>query len=265
MVNKYKYKFLKTFIFLIIIFVSFKTILLIPAHKAPVYFADKLILLQKMENNVIVFLNNVGDTYKIVVAQQQKNNEIISSQKELVAQYAIIRSLRSENKLLKNKLKFIKRSKYKLIPARIISRNVDNWFNFIIVNKGLRDGVKKNMPVINEHGVVGYAKEITPKATKVVLIIDPSVIISGINHQNKEIGVLTGNLAKPLKMSYIRAESSVTLNQEILTSGYSFIFPKGLSVGTINNIFSSKNNLYKEIQVKPAVDFTKLDIVFFIK
>jgi len=121
------------------------------------------------------------------------------------------------------------------------------------------------MEVINEQGLVGYAYTVFPESTKVVLLTDPLTQISCINQRSGEIGILNGQLNKPLQLNYIGNNSDVQEGDLLLTSGHSLRFRKALPVAKITKAVVVRNNYYKNVTAEPLVDLTKLDIVFFIK
>lgn len=252
-------------IFIILTLFLLKLIAYLPADKLQPVLADKLIFLQKAEKNLESFFDLVGATYRQLTVAKKEEHKYKVLYQQLLAEKIMSGALFFENKTLRNKLGFIKNYDYVLQPAEIISRGADNWFNFIIVNKGAKDGIKKDMEVINERGLLGYAYTVFPEYTKVLLLTDPLFQVSCINQRNSEVGILSGQLNKPLQLNYIGSNSDAQIGDLLLTSGHSLRFRRGIPVASVTKVSAVRNNYYKNILAEPLVDFTKLDFVYFIK
>ncbi len=265
MVKKILVELAKLLGIILFLFLLLKAISYLPAARLHPIFADKLVFLQQKENDLEAFLQNINLTYKTIVKHKttERNFELLYN--KLLTEKSANQAIGYENSVLREALNFIKQTEQAVLPAEIISRSADSWSNFVLVNKGAKQGVKNDMGVINASGLVGFAYEVFPETTRVILLTDPRFQLSCVNARNKEIGILTGQLKELPALSYINYNSDIRQGDQILTSGHSFRFRRGIPIGTVETVTAFKKNYYKKVSVKPAVNFDQLDILFFLK
>jgi rod shape-determining protein MreC len=162
------------------------------------------------------------------------------------------------------------RVEYKSIPATIISKDPDNWFRTIIINKGSGDGIKENMPVIAYQGgqkaVVGVVIEVRGSISRIAPIISPIVRIGVKLQESRFPGLLRGYSGKNLcKMDYISRAAYIKFNDNVITSGQGGVFPPGLIVGSVIKSYSLESSAYQRAIIKPVIDYNLVEDVFVIK
>ena len=165
---------------------------------------------------------------------------------------------------------FEKLSKYQTtapmatLPARIIGRNVSNWYRAIIIDKGTRDGVHAEMGVITEAGVVGRVIRVNAITSIVLLLSDPNVAITGMIQTSRDEGIIQGTPQGSLQMKYLPPLSPVQVGDAVVTSGLTDDFPRGLQIGHIQQITKAATDLFQSGEITPVVDFSKLEGVLVI-
>ncbi|MBI3316596.1 MAG: rod shape-determining protein MreC, partial [Candidatus Omnitrophica bacterium] len=155
---------------------------------------------------------------------------------ELESKVVLVGELERENERLKKLLAFKDSVSGKKIAARVISWDSSPWRKTILLDKGTQDGLKKDMVVIVPEGVVGRILETGPLTARVILLSDPDARVGAITEQSRAQGVLAGNGSGKLHMQYLTLESGVMVEETVLTSGISGIFPKGLRLGAVESI-----------------------------
>lgn len=240
-----------------------KGLSLIPVRSVHPFLADVLVRVQMVEIVIETRLAAAGDVFSAALTRRtiERSEQALRKQTETVQM--LNAAIVAENNLLRSKLGFRSTYARTLISAQVIGRSVDNWFHFITVDKGSDDGVRPEMVVVNESGLVGYAAEVNPKSTRIILIIDPQVLISVMNERSKEIYVLKGAVLRPLDVKYATIHSDCQAGDVLVTSGYSYRYKRGIPVGVVTGVVLPKNKLFKRVDVKPVVDFSRLDVVFF--
>jgi rod shape-determining protein MreC len=104
---------------------------------------------------------------------RSKNMKLEEENKELSEQVRELEILRSENKQLQEFMNLTEKySTYDTIPAYVISKDISNYSNNIVVNVGKKDGVEKNMVVIADQGLVGHVISVTETSSKIKVIVD---------------------------------------------------------------------------------------------
>lgn len=190
---------------------------------------------------------------------KQKNSELEQSLRELEI-------IKSENETLKEYVNLKDKYDYQTVPAYVINRNISNYSKTIVINVGENDGIKPNMTVIADKGLVGYVISTTETTAKVQTIIDTSTSVSSVISTSREAIIVSGTLESnnTLKAVYIPTDATLLENDNVETSGIGGIYPKGIHIGTIKQIVNTKNNIDRYAYVETAVDFLKLETVLVI-
>ncbi len=177
--------------------------------------------------------------------------------------------LREENlayRRLQQLTEFMQQSEYPMVVGKIIGRDTTSWAITIFVDKGSSSGIKKDMPVITVKGVVGKVIETAPVVSKVILMQDPGFAISALIQRSRAQGVVVGQFHSDFCiMKYLSGEDDVRTGDIVLSSGEGGIFPKGLSIGVVTLVRIKENGLALEAEVKPSVNFDRLEEVIVIK
>jgi rod shape-determining protein MreC len=180
-----------------------------------------------------------------------------------------------ENAILKEKLIAYDRLKkllelketfsYEMIPSLVIGREPGNWFNSIIIDKGITDGVEKNMAVATHRGLVGRVVSADSRTAKILLILDQRSAVGGMTQRSRDTGVVKGSESNYCYIEYLSNDADVKINDVVITSGLGSVFPKGIIIGKVVGIKKESPDLFQKVIVRPEVDFTKLEEVFVVK
>ncbi|RMG65517.1 MAG: rod shape-determining protein MreC [Calditrichaeota bacterium] len=150
------------------------------------------------------------------------------------------------------------------VSARVIGLGTERDVQSIILNVGSRDGVGKNMPVVNADGLVGKVIAVTPGQAVVQILLDHNSLVSARLQQSRELGIVSWDGSPWLRLQYIPKSVAVSVGEPVVTSGLSNIYPPGLKIGVVVKVSEDRRGFFKNIRVKPAVDFNRLEEVFVI-
>ncbi len=151
-----------------------------------------------------------------------------------------------------------------LKAARVIGMDVTNWFRTLFIDKGFKDGIIRNMPVMSPDGVVGRVVEVMPHASKVQLVNDPNSSISAILQKDRFIGLIIGDLMGKGRMRYLPMTAEIEVGEKVITSGHGGVFPKGVPIGRIEQLERKGGSFFQEAKVAFSVDFTRLEEVLIL-
>jgi len=180
--------------------------------------------------------------------------------------------IRRENRELKELLGFADTITYKNIPAQITGFDPDNLYSGIIINRGAKHGVRKNMPVLafqgSNVGLVGKIVQTGRDSSMIIPIYDYQCYVAASVQTTKHRGLVNGQGASdlPLIMQYVqkRAKDEIGIGDRILASGENNLFPKDSPIGVITGIKVHDYETYLELTVQPIIDFSRLDYVFVL-
>jgi rod shape-determining protein MreC len=180
--------------------------------------------------------------------------------------------IRQENNRLREQLGFSETLRLRHIPAQIIGRDPDNLFSALVINKGKRDGLKNDMPVIAyQNGVqalMGKVIQTGQFESLVIPVYDLSFYASARLADSRYEGLVEGqgNPETPLLMRAIpkRARDDINYGALILSSGMGGVFPAGIIIGRVSTVLYQEYETSMAVELEPAIDFSRLEFVFVI-
>lgn len=199
--------------------------------------------------------------------------------KERLNEYASVQAELREVKIENNEFREIIDKKedlkaYNPIHATVISRNPDQWEEKVIIDKGEKHGVEKNMAVITARGLIGKVIVVTEAHATVELLSTENrnfrvsaVIRSNQADDQSAFGLIEGfdRERGELIMKRIEADYEIEVGEKVISSGLGGIFPKGLPIGEVTEISTDDYGLTKMVYIRPAAQFSMLDHVMIAK
>lgn len=170
-----------------------------------------------------------------------------------------------ENLRLRRLLDFRSTIQGEAVASQVVVHDMTGWFQTLIVDKGFRDEIAPDMPVVNDEGVIGRILDVSDHHARVLLITDPGSSVDAIVQRNRVRGILSGKDANGCVLKYIRGNLDVQVGDLIITSGKDGLFPKGLRLGVVQGIFKDPVDLFQKIEVKPLVRLSALEELLIIK
>jgi rod shape-determining protein MreC len=196
----------------------------------------------------------------------QAENEILK-QKTLENQNkeALYQETLLEKERLRQLLEFRAQAALPVTGARIIGYDFSTWFRCAFLDKGSDDGIKWGMPVLNASGIVGRVVECYPEYAKVLLLIDRSSAVDAIVQRNRLRGIVEGVGTNRCFLRYVHKNQDVQVGDVVLASGLGGAYPRGMMLGSVTAVDKKIPGIFQEVEVEPAVDFTRLEEVLVVK
>lgn len=202
------------------------------------------------------FFKNRADfiaAYKECSSGAQKNDILAAN----------VKLLTDENTELKKQLHYFEKSPLKHILANVVGREIISTEQSIIIDRGGRDGVNVDDPVIVQDGIlIGKIAKITDTISVVRLLNDNSSRVGAtILNKDKSLGVVEGGFGISLKMSLIPRDETILVGDQIVSSGLETSTPRGLLVGTVAEIENEPYKPFQQAIIMPSTDLSKLNTV----
>lgn len=202
----------------------------------------------------------------VVYEQNQALKEELA---QLRLQKVELQEIAAENERLRALLNYKTRAvQFDLITAQVVARDPSNWSEGLVINRGSDDGVQKDMAVVTAGGLVGNVTAVTGGAAKVQLLVDPhsSAGVLVQRAASRVAGIVEGDLTQKnsVRMVNIPRDADVVEGDQIITSGFGGVYPKGIAVGVVKKIVNEPGGLLKYAELAPAVDFQRLEEVAVI-
>lgn len=207
--------------------------------------------------------------YPFTAFNNDKNKD---QSKSYIIQKNVNESLEKEIAELKDTLELNKTlTEYSIENATILSRNKSYWFNTLTLDKGKKDGIKKNMAVVTKNGLIGKISKVSNNSSELKLITSDdvnfkvSVAIKTNNSDN--YAILNGYDKKTglLKVTGIDKTTELKKGDTVVTSGLGSLFPRGIYIGVVEKYENDKYNLSKNVYIKTSQDFNNIHYVTILK
>lgn len=264
--SKYILAGLSVFCILLIAVTSINSSFLSPLRTGVGYV---LVPLQSGVNAVgTAIYNNVRDYSSLKEAQaqndmlQERIDELTEENNRLQEEQLELGRLRELFALDQNYMQ------YEKVAARVIAKDSGNWFQVFRINKGSADGIRVNMNVMADGGLVGIVTDVGANYATVRSIIDDNSNVSSMSMRSGDICNVAGDLTLyqegRLGLNHIKKDADIQDGDKIVTSNISDIFLPGILIGYASDLETDANNVTKTGFIVPIAKFDNLQEVLVI-
>lgn len=191
---------------------------------------------------------NTGAKYFDLIKTNEKNQQLTREVDELKIRLQASNRERDENQRLREILNLREKLPLKLVAGEVIGGTAKAPISRIIsINRGAKDGVAEQMPVVTPAGVVGMIIEVSPVSSKVQLMSDVSSSIGAMLSRNSTAGILSGTGTELCLLKYLPLNADIKVGDAVVTSGQDGIFPEGFPIGKVTKLV--KEELYVSAEV----------------
>ncbi len=196
---------------------------------------------------------------------RSENKAIFRQNIELEKENYILRQTLNKQSLTSSVYDSTASFPFREIFAEVIDNSVSKSHNYIVLDKGSKDGIEKEMGVINQNGIVGIISLVSSNYSIAISILNAKLHISCKIMRDGTIGSLTWKGEDPAfaLLEELPRHTLFSPGDTIITSGYSAVFPEGIMVGTIEKSSSNIKDLNTAI-IKLSTDFFRLKNVCVI-
>ncbi len=190
--------------------------------------------------------------------------ELLKENAELMLEINRLRKLGVENKNLHSMLSYKDTTQFPVIAADVVSKLVNKITGNFIINRGLKDELKKGMPVITHQGLVGIIADVSENFSVVKTVYNSNLNIAVTIQRINVDGILSWD-GKELIIKNIPTTYELKVGDVVETSDFSTLFPPAIPIGNVSKKEDITLGLLHTISVKPFADIHSVHDVFIIK
>ncbi len=209
----------------------------------------------------------VRDIWNRYIALQGVHDQNIQFQKHIEQLQGDLNQLREKAQAsdrLAAILDFQTTTPMKTLAAKVIGPNASIWYRALVLDKGSNEGVENEMGVITPAGVVGQVIKVASSTSLVLLLTDSNVAVTGLVQRTRDEGIIQGSAQGFVRMKYIPPLSPLKAGDWVVTSGLTGGFPRGLLIGSVQQVQEGEGDLFQSAIIQPIVDFAKLEEVLIV-
>jgi len=208
----------------------------------------------------------ISDFFKTIsdISNLKKENEELKLKKqELLSRVSELENLKNENESLRSALGLGLEKEFNLVIARVISKDISE--DVIEINKGAKDGISKDSPVITGQKIlIGKISEVYDNFSKVMLISNKNSSFSAKISGSEVSGAVKGKGNFNIFFDLVSKEEEIILEETIVSSVLGGVFPEGLLVGKIKEVKKSDIETFQQAEISPFLNINDLDQLFII-
>lgn len=193
------------------------------------------------------------------------NRNLKNALMEASLQLSTIAEARRENQRLREFLGFEPPENFRVVPVKIVTLGHNQFPVAAVINKGLKDSIEVDMPVINRFGLAGRIREVMSEFSSVQLLTDPAGAVSARIAESRQIGIVRYIPGEGMIFDNLPADARINKGDLVISSGLGGVYPSGLSIATVDSVFAEMGDIKKSVWLKPNVDFLEIEELYVLK
>lgn len=258
----------------ILLLISFNLIIRANDHQRQVSGDSLLAASGKMQEMGLVFFNYINlstENQKLLAQNKRLQGELESARQKIDSYIGVLKTDKINAQQL-DSIYLTDVDTFDYMPARVIKNTTHKSYNYLVLNKGTRHGVKKDFGVVSPEGLVGRVLRVVDDYCLVqsALNVDFELMVRAFPKGGQDtLGPTgfyewTGESADRAKITYISETVTVNKFDEVITTGNSIVFPPGILVGTIDDVKKEGEGGFYKIDLNLATDFNNLRNVYIL-
>ena len=219
---------------------------------------------QSLLTQVRTSISDLLDRYFFLTEVSRENDRLLKEVDRLTRRNSDLLETIKQQGRIKKLLGSNKNRKVKSLAALVIGRDSTQWSNMVFIDKGTDDGIRGNVAVVTDAGIVGHIIHSTATTSKVLLITDSRSAVDSLFQNTRVPGVSTGTGGDLCEVKFVPIDAELEVGDRVVSSGLGGVFPKGWMIGTVVNTVKRKQELFQDVIVAPSVDFSRLEGVLVL-
>ena len=187
---------------------------------------------------------------------------------ELVEENALLKNLVKSSYIIEDSTQksYSKDSLYRYIGAKVISNSVNKMKNYLMLDKGSKHGVIKEMGVISPKGILGTVVEVSENYSTVMSVLHINYKVSARIKKNRHMGsmIWDGENYRKGLLADIPTHVNLSKGDTIITSGNSHVFPEGIEIGVVDNYLKEPGEKFNKAIIDFSVDYNNAFYAYII-
>lgn len=197
--------------------------------------------------------------------QLRSENRILREQNVTLSEELIrLREAKMENIRLRQLLDLKERSPFTYVSATVVGKTLNLLQNTITIDVGQNDGIRPNMPIVTDEGLVGRVISTSPRYGIGQILWNKDFRASAKVERDRVDGILQWEGGEHLSLKNVAKTLDVQVGDVVITSEYSSIYPRGIKIGVVTKTSQAPGALFQTVEITPSVDFSRLEQVFII-
>jgi rod shape-determining protein MreC len=209
-------------------------------------------------------ISDLLDRYFFLTEVSRENDRLLKEVDQLNRRNSDLLEIIERQGRIKKLQKANKNGKLKSLAALVIGRDSTQWSKMIFIDKGTDDGIRGNVAVVTDAGIVGHTIHSTATTSKVLLITDSRSAVDSLFQDTRVPGVSTGTGEGLCKVKFVPIDAELRVGDRVISSGLGGVFPRGWVVGTVVRTVKRKQGLFQDVVVAPGVDLSRLENVLVL-
>ena len=210
---------------------------------------------------------NIGNSITSYNELLEENRLLKEQVRDLSMRNNILEEYRLESQRLAEYLNLQEtyEDNFNFVAARVIRRDLGNWFETITIDRGTNHGIRADMAVINHQGLVGRVVHTTRTTSEVRLLLDRESAVGAVVRGSRDVGIVEATTSGDyqLQITRLHTGASVEVGDVIVTSILG-TFPRGLPIGYVAKVELAPTGLVQQAMIIPRVEFNRLEEVMVI-
>lgn len=210
-------------------------------------------------------VSDTAHSFARIASLKSENAKLVEEVSTLQGRLAEMTDIQKENDQLRNEIQSSLRHTDRVTSALVIGYDARGGGDWLLIDKGTRDGVETGMTVVfGENILVGMVEEAQYSVARVRLISNPKSVFNAHTVQSQAKGVARGKFGLGILLDSVLQTDGLSDGDTVVTSELGEVFPPGLFVGTVKNVGHSSDGLFQQALLVPPVDFFGMRVVTVI-
>jgi rod shape-determining protein MreC len=210
------------------------------------------------------FFSSIWDNYLYLVDVEKDNRKLRETVKILNGRLIESREAALDDERLKKLIGLRETLQAPSIAATVIGEDNSPWFKTITIDRGDKDGIREDLPVVASAGVVGRVVKVGGNSSRVLLLTDHASGISAVVQRSRARGIVKGKGGNMCSLEFSERGEDVRIGDVVLTSGVGGVFPKGLPIGEVTMVKKGSYGIFQVVDIRPYVYIPRLEEVLVI-